>query len=79
MIATVATFKETFTAEDSTPPTMDFQDCMDDIGQELGSVERAVAAYDDDVHLPARQLLSLIGLDAKNILLGPTAAMVQLQ
>ena len=42
------TFKETFTAEDSMTPAMDFQDSMDDIELEPGSDDRAVAAYDDD-------------------------------
>ena len=40
------TFKETFTAEDSMTPAMDFQDSMDDIELEPGSDDRAVAAYD---------------------------------
>lgn len=39
------TFKET--AGDSMMPTMDFQDCMDDIDQAPVSVEKAVAAYGD--------------------------------
>ena len=39
------TFKET--AGDSMTPTMDFQDCMDDIDQAPVSVEKAVAAYGD--------------------------------
>ena len=38
-----ATFKETFTAEDSTTTAMDWQDSLDDIDQEPGSVDRAVA------------------------------------
>ena len=43
-----ATFKETFTAEDSMTAAMDWQDSLDDIDQEPASVDRAVAAYDDD-------------------------------
>ena len=42
------TFKETFTAEDSMTAAMDWQDSLDDIDQEPASVDRAVAAYDDD-------------------------------
>ena len=42
------TFKETFTAEDSMTPAMDFQDSLDDIEQEPGSVDRAATAYDGD-------------------------------
>ena len=41
------TFKETFTAEDSMTPAMDFQDSLDDIEQEPGTVDRAATAYDD--------------------------------
>ena len=40
------TFKETFTAEDSMTPAMDFQDSLDDIEQE--PVDRAATAYDGD-------------------------------
>ena len=43
-----ATFKETVTAEDSMTTAIDWQDSLDDIGQEPGSVDRAVAAYDGD-------------------------------
>lgn len=42
------TFKETFTAEDSMTAAMDWQDSLDDIDQDPASVDRAVAAYDDD-------------------------------
>ena len=28
-------------------PAIEFQDCMDDIGQEQGSIEQAVTAYGD--------------------------------
>ena len=41
------TLKGTFTAEDSMTPAMDFQDSLDDIEQEPGTVDRAATAYDD--------------------------------